>query len=395
MLFFRNYVWFYGEGGFPERLLSEAAALGLCITHSRKEGETLFAACPARHYKHLRPLARRACMRLRLLKKRGPYFRLFPYRKRAGLPVGMVLAAALLYLLAGRIWVLQVEASVPVDEQAILSAVAAQGVYPGCRIQDVNMQLLRLGALSELSDMVYVSVNPSGCVARVVVNPRAPAPSVQHFKEGVSNLIATRDGVILSTEVYSGQATVKCGEGVTAGSLLVSGAIETQKGSTFLRRASGRVMAQTTRTLQVTVPLVETVKRPASKAIYRPYFRFLKWDIPLFTSLPLKGEFSVSTDTALPQTRTVTLPLGLINKRYIPLQVTTVRHTVKQAERMAKERLLIQRGALSAQGVEVLSVQGETLRRTKDAVTLSVTLQCKEDIAMEVPLELAENSAEN
>ena len=75
--FFYGYVQFTSEGGFPERFLSEAADNGLQITDTRRQGERFLASCPAAQYRLLRPIAKRACMRLKITRKRGMYFRLF------------------------------------------------------------------------------------------------------------------------------------------------------------------------------------------------------------------------------------------------------------------------------------------------------------------------------
>ncbi len=389
--FIRGCVWFQGEGGFPEKLLSEAAIRGLSVTDARKQGETLFAACPAGQYKQLRPLAKRACMRLRIYRKRGLYFRLFPYRKRAGLPIGLLLSAVLLYVLSGRIWIVQVEADAPVEQAAILAAVEAQGVYPGCRIDDIDMRLLRLHALSDLEDMVYVSVNPSGCVARVTVNKREPKPSIQDFHANFSNLVADMDGRILSTEIYSGQAAVAVGDGVTAGTLLVSGTVESAAGNLYLRKASGKIIAETTRTLSVTVPLRETVTATDDKVIFRPYFRFLRWDIPLYSAIPLDGDYQVTAHYRLPETRGLTLPIGLIDRRFTRLKEMVVQHTAAEATALAEQRLKEQLTALADAGVAVTAQLDSRTAATADGVTLTATLRCEEDIAKEVPLSITES----
>lgn len=388
--FLKGYVWFTGEGGFPEKLLTDAAALGLTVTDTHRQGETLYAACPAGEYRRLRPLAKRACIRLRIRRKRGLYFRLFPYRKRAGLPVGLVLAAVLLYVLAGRIWVVQVEADTAVNEAAVLAAVQAQGVYPGCRIDDVDMQSLKLKALSDLEEMVFISVNPSGCVARVAVNKRAPAPSIQNFHDNFSNLVAGTDGRILSTEIYSGQAAVQAGDGVTAGTLLVSGTVESAAGNLYLRRASGKVIAETSHTLSVTVPFTEQIQQSTAETVYRPYFRFLCWDIPLFGTCSLDGSYTVTAYYRLPKTQGLTLPIGLIDRRFTRVEQTTVQYTEAQAQALAAQRLEEQLAVLIASGVTVREETDRQETAAADGITLTVTLRCEEDIAKEIPLEITD-----
>lgn len=384
--FCKGYVRFDGEGGFPARLLTEAAAAGLHIRDAVLQGETLQAVCPAAEYARLRPLARRACVRIRIRRKYGLYFHLFPYRKRWGLPVGVVLSALLLYILSGRIWVLQVQSDTPVDTAAIIRAVEKQGVYVGCKIKNVDMQLLRLQVLSDLENMVFVSVNPSGCVAYITVNPRHPAPSITDFHSDFSNLIAARDGVVISTEIHSGQAAVHAGDGVTAGTLLVSGTVESAAGNLYLRRASGRILAQTTRTLTVCIPLTERRWQPTDAVICRPYLRFLKWDIPLFSATPLDDTYRVTTIHNLADTDTLTLPLGLLQKRFVRLEPHTVTRSETQAQAIAKAALEQQLEALQAAGVRVESELQKDMQTDAENVRLTAQYRCIENIAKEVPL---------
>ncbi len=393
--FFSGYVWFKGEGGFPERLMSEAAELGLTVCDSYIENAVFYAACPAAQYRRLRPLSKRACIRLRIYRKQGMYFKLFPYRKRLGLPVGILLSVLLLFLLSGRIWVVTVDSATPVDESAVLAAVKTQGVYPGCRIQNVDMQLLRLHALSELENFVYVSVNPSGCVARVTVNPREQPPAVRDFHNNFSNLVASRDGRILATEVHSGKAAVQVGEGVTKGMLLVSGTVETPVGNLYLYRASGRIMAETTRELTVTVPLSETKTVDSTTTRFCPYLRFLKWDIPLFSTTPTDGVYREITYERLPTATDVTLPIGFIDRRFVKTEVITQTRTAEQATMLAQTQLSGAIKALEADGIAVKAELSRTTAVTDTGVSLTVCLRCEENIAEEKMLNFTDFSAEN
>ncbi len=390
--FFTGYVWFSGEGGFPERLLTEAARLHIPLSDSRRQGETFFAGCPARDYRRLRPLARRACIRLKIRHKSGLYFRLFPYRKRVGMPVGLALAVTLLILLSGRVWVVTTEGNTTIPDSDILSAMEALGVYPGCRLSALDMEYLRTEALTRLPQVSYLSVNPTGCVARVAVTERDPTPSIQDFKRNLSNMVAARDGRILSVEVYSGQAAVVAGQGVTKGMLLISGAVESASGNTVFRRSAGRVIAETTREISITVPFQEEKRLPAGDPIFRPLFRFLKWDIPLYGSGALSGNYLVTEYRHLPHNGSFSLPIGLISRYYTPEAITPVSHSPDKAATLAGERLKEQKDRLIADGVTFLQEKDRKTEKTDTGITLTVTYLCKEDIAREIPLLVTKNS---
>lgn len=380
--FLVGYVRFCAEGGFPADFLSEATAHGIRLSDTERKGERFYAYCPAKQYRLLRPIAKRACMRLRVVRKSGLYFRLFPYRRRAGLPVGLAMAAALLVLLTRFVWIVQPEGNVRLSDKRILETVAALGVYPGCRIDKVDMENLRMQALSGLPELVYLSVNPHGCVARVAVKEREGQPTIQDFSAPASNLVATREGRILSLRVYSGQAAVAVGDGVAAGTLLVSGAVESASGNVRLFRAAGEVTAETFHTLTVTVPATEQQLLPCGKAVYRPSLRFLKWELPLFGSGELQGTYAVAEYARQPQRNGITLPVGVIERAYTPLAETAVHFSPDAALVTAEERMAQKIGALAASGVTVVEQTARTAD-TENGCTLTVTLRCEENIAFE------------
>ena len=96
------------EGGFPEKLLNQAAKAGLPLWNSCRQGIRMTTCCYARQYKKLRPLAKKACVRMRVKERHGIPFFLHRYRARAGLAAGILVYALLLQFLSGRIWIVHV-----------------------------------------------------------------------------------------------------------------------------------------------------------------------------------------------------------------------------------------------------------------------------------------------
>ena len=82
----------------------------------------------------------------------------------------------------------------------------------------------------------------------------------------------------------------------------------------------------------------------------------------------------------------VTIPLGLIDTRYIQTNNVTVLHTANEAASLAEQALEKQIQALVASGVTVVRETARTNHTDDATLTLSVTLLCQEDIAREVPL---------
>ena len=180
-------------------------------------------------------------------------------------------------------------------------------------------------------------VNLKGSVAYVEVTERIPTPELSNATEP-SNLKAARDGRIVSVEAYTGQAMVKPGDAVTQGMLLISGVVETTAGPVF-RRSQGKVLAQTDRRIEVSVPLQEEKLLPTGRQLLRPSLKLFTIEIPLFTDGPIEGQTSLTVERHIARANGVELPVGVISRRYDFLEPTLVTRTEDEAKALAAARL--------------------------------------------------------
>ncbi len=380
--------WFPGwvrvetEGGYPERLLNDLTAAGVEVWRIRRHNEVMWFSCRAGDYRCIRPMARRACLRMRLQHKHGFPFWRHRYRYRRGLLVGLVLYVAILGALSSRIWVVEVEGNTVTSTAAILEQAEQYGVRLGARTDRLQIKGFQLHGPDALSTVAYITVNPSHCVARIQVTERDPTPQIVDLSQP-SDLVAARDGRILQIESRSGKPLVKVGEAVTAGTVLITGCVETDLGEK-LYRAYGEVWAETHRRITVSVPLVQMESILSDSMVCRPTFSFLGWDFPLYSKTPLQGEMAhYSTAHTLTVDGTV-LPLRLSCDYYVPLSSRRRVLTTEQADDQAQTQLGQQEEALFLpDSYERLTCTG---RVQGDMYVLTATYRCRENIAVEVPL---------
>ena len=387
MGFFRVFRWFPGwvrvesEGGYPERLLNTVAQEEIAVWGVRFRDERMRFSCFARDYRLLRHRARRACVRMRVRQKRGLPFWLHRYRKRKGILVGLTLYALILALLSPRIWAIEVvgNGATPTDE--ILAVAQDMGVQLGARMDRMQIKQLEIMGLNRLPTLAWISVNPSGCVARVEVTERKPTPQVLDLSKP-SDMVAVRDGRVVSVTVVSGQKCVMVGEAVSAGTVLISGRVESELGEQ-LYRAYGEVWAQTERRITVRVPLTYYPAVPDGFIAVCPSVTFLGWEIPLYADLPTGEEYRLTERAHFLQANGLTLPLGITNHYYIRTDHPATTRTEEEAAALAKRRLSAQETTLFAYS------EFEELERTQTVVngvyTLSVKYRCIENIAAEEP----------
>lgn len=387
MGFSRVFRWFPGwvrvetEGGYPERLLNAIAKEEISVWGVRFRDERMRFSCFAGDYRLMRHRARRACVRMRVRQKHGLPFWLHRYRRRKGLLVGLVLYALILALLSPRIWAIEVVGNSATPSEEILAVTQDMGVRLGARMDGLQIKQLEIMGLNRLPTLAWISVNPSGCVARVEVTERKPTPQVLDLSHP-SDMVAVRDGKILSVTVVSGEKRVMAGEAVSAGTVLIGGRVESELGEQ-LYRAYGEVWAQTERRITVSVPLVYYPAQADGYVAVCPTVHFLNWKIPLYVTSPVGEEYQLVQRTHFLHANGLTLPLGVTNDYYIRTERPKITRAEREAAALAEKRLSAQETALLG------DKQFEEIRRTAKTVdgvyTLSVTYSCVENIAVEEP----------
>lgn len=373
------------EGGFPERFLNEAAKRGVVLWDVSCRGISLFCRSKAADYRALRPAARAASVRMRVRRRYGLPFRLRPFRLRWGLLAGVVLFVLLLQLLSSRVWIVRIVGNERVTDEAIREVLGPLGVYEGASPDAVDLPQLQLTALECLPEIVWLTVNFEGSTATVQVRERKEAQPIA--PDEPSNIVATRDGVIVCIDAVSGQAMVKEGDAVTKGTLLISGVMDSKVGP-LLKHAEGMVTARTTRTLTITVPFEEQVPSPTPRTIARPCLYFLGMRIPLFASVEVEGEYTQKTDRYPLTARGKALPVGIEVARLVFEETVVCTRTENETLEEARSRLLEAVGDLQ----ETMTIEAETVteRKTDEGWVITGTYTCLEEIGQTRPLDLQE-----
>ena len=385
--------WLFGwvvweaEGGAAERLLNLLTNGQIRTWRFRHGVGTLYGCCFARDYKKLRPYARKTGMRVRVKEKHGLPFWLRRYRLHSGLLVGTAAACALLLFLSGRVWVVSIGGIAEEKLPAVAQTLESLGVRIGARTKAIDQLSLQFEALEQLPDVSWLAVNMEGCIAHVeVVERLVGEPTRENIV--ASNLVASRDGRIVNVTVLSGQKTVQVGDGVAEGALLASGVVDTTVGP-LLRRSMGIVLAETTHTIRVEVPLAETLLLPSGEEVVQSDLLFFGLRIPLYANLPVLGDYVLQEENRPILLNDVALPVGLYQHRYTLLQPTPVIRTEEQAAALARERL--QEQEMTELATVTVRSRTETAELAGDRYVLICAYDCVENIAREVPIQVVDS----
>ena len=376
-----GYVRFSAQGAMPERLMNLAAREGIAVWGMKRRDGVLYANVASRFYVRLPRLARRAGVKIRLRKKVGLPFRLIKYRRRAGLPIGVVLFVITLYSMSFFLWNVEVTGPEKLSEQTLRTVLSEMGVKPGAYRGGLDTQLLANRLMTEIPELSWAALNIIGGNAYLEVRELEKGKEVVPEEEPC-NLKAARDGIIRSIEATDGFPGVRVGEAVVEGEVLVSGIWEDEAGNSMLLHATGSVIAQTYRTERLEYPLRQQLNLAAGNPVHCRRMVLFGLPVPLSFTLPPRGAVALEREEVPVAVGKMVLPITLVREVWTPLKPHIKELTEAEADAAAEKRIRERRGELAAEAVRILDIKREKTA-SEQAYVYTYTLTCEEEISVQ------------
>lgn len=387
--YLRGQVTVEVESAAPERVLNLCAAHGIPFWGLTWLSELrLRAAIDRAELPRLRQVLTQTDAVLTVVRTEGAPEVWRQYRRRYVLLAAAGLLMLMMVLGSTHIWAFQVTGNDTVPTETILRTLEKYGVALGARSR-IRQEELRNHVLLELPDVVWLTVNMRGCTAHVQVVERQRPPHLYTDGE-ITNVVAARDGLVTSVQALDGEAQVMAGSTVTAGQVLISGVVDSDRRGYRLLHGMGQVWARTWYELSVSVPLTVREKGQETEAVTHLAVDVGRNRIKIYGKGSMTGP-DCDKMTLYHQARLpfgLTLPVTLVTER-------TVRYAAGEAERSPEEACAEGEAQLMAQLRTALAQRdGKLLHHRFDAMRqgtrLVVTLhaECEEQIGVSSPLDI-------
>ena len=304
----------------------------------------------------------------------------------------LLAAAGLLMLMMAlgstHIWAFQVTGNDTVPTETILRTLEKYGVALGARSR-IRQEELRNHVLLELPDVVWLTVNMRGCTAHVQVVERQRPPHLYTDGE-ITNVVAARDGLVTSVQALDGEAQVMAGSTVTAGQVLISGVVDSDRRGYRLLHGMGQVWARTWYELSVSVPLTVREKGQETEAVTRLAVDVGRNRIKIYGKGSMTGP-DCDKMTLYHQARLpfgLTLPVTLVTERTVRYAAGETERSPEEARAEGEAQLMAQlRTALAQRDGNLLHYRFDAMRQgTRLVVTLHA--ECEEQIGVSSPLDI-------
>ncbi len=285
----------------------------------------------------------RLCMnhgiKLTIVRERGVIQLVGRYKRRIGIPVGIVLFLTVLFISEKFIWDVRVVGNETVPSESIISELAELGCGVGTYIPSIDFDLLHNEYLLRDDKLSWISVNVRGTVATVEVR-ELEVPEIKVSEDSPCNLVASEDGLITEVEVLRGSPVVTNGVLVKKGELLASG-VQDMKHGIRLTNAEGRVMAEVRREINVEVPLETTAISATGREFSEKYFNFFGITVKFFENTENMGAEYDKIDREYPLHFFFLgeVPISVTETVYREYEHIPVSYTEKEARAEAYRRL--------------------------------------------------------
>lgn len=313
-----GFVTFKAWGGFSERFINLCEEEKISLWNIKNTNGEITASTSINGYKRLRNISKKTGMKIRTVKKCGLRFWLSKNRARSGLAVGAVAFMLILITLSQFAWRIEVVGNTEIEDEKILAVFEEYGIKAGAKISDLDLKTITEKALADMPDISWAKVNKKGSMLCIEIREKRKIPDI--YDDSVpTNVVASEDGVILSSDVLCGTEEIKVGSAVRKGDLLISGIVTHRDGSEELLHADGIVRAQTKDTFEISKKNICLYSLTNYKKRYEIFFFGLK--IPI--GVTPDGDL-ISENASYLQSGDSVLPLGVIKTTGITFSENTV-----------------------------------------------------------------------
>ncbi len=227
--YLKGYLVVQISGRFPERFLNVCAARGIYVWDIKRLSESsIRLKISIRGFKMLRHTASKTGVRLKILAKCGLPVTLNKHKGRKMLFGGIAVFILGIMILNLFIWDIEIIGNNDISEAAILKNLEDCGVSVGKLRFRIDQKKLKNDMLIKMPSLSWLWAEKKGSKIIVNVKEKKAVPEIFDASDYCS-LVAAKDGVIHSMIVRNGLPVVKIGDSVQKHSLLVSGAISSER----------------------------------------------------------------------------------------------------------------------------------------------------------------------
>ncbi len=391
------------KGKNQEKIINMASSRGIFIWDIKKNGDDLNFKVRTSGLKALQSMSEENGYELDITEKQGlPFYRNL-FRRRMGFFTGALIFILALYIMSSFVWFVEVYGNQKVEPSKILLTAAKHGVHQGAAKWNFSHIEVEEAMLRDIKEISYVKLDIRGVKARIqVVEKILPKTDIS----GPCHIVATRDGVIEEVLALDGQASVKPGDVVKKGDILISGVVlptkspyivssaeeQEEEPQPYMVRARGQVKARVWYEGYGECRLHEEKLVMSGRKLSKIYIE-TPWKT-LFVKGPREKTYDFYEQEV--NKRIVKSPAGEFGFFRVEMKEKikeTRDFTEKEAVKIARERAMKTLSKKMGKNLKITESRVDILSRPSDPILRArISVETIEDIAIAQPINIYPNS---
>jgi len=325
-----GYVKVEIEGYYIERFINICRNKKILIWNLKREkGVKLFFNIGIADFKKLSDIAKKTKCKIKIQEKKGLPFILHRYKKRKIFAISLILISILIYSSSQYVWNIDVVVEDNLALENIEQDLTDLGIKKGIRKSQINTA----EAINELrlkrNDISWLGMDIKGTNVIVKVVKADEKPDIIDDKD-YCNIVSKKDGIITKVVAQNGTATVKVGDTVRKGDVLIAGYMEGKYTDPRYVHSLGDVEAKVWYTEKKKIPYKQEISTYTGNEENKYQIKFNNFQINFYKTL---SKFEIC-DTIYSEQN-----IKIFSNYYLPISVVKItnKEQIKQEIVYSKE----------------------------------------------------------
>ena len=383
-----GYVKVVIEGFYIEKIINickknKINLLGL----KRAKSTIMYANVPVAEFKQVARIVKENNCKIKIKQKKGLPFIINKYRKRKIFAIALIALIIALITLSKFVWNIEVIGNENISTEEILQIVKEEGLEIGKSKEKLNPNNIVEKIRIREPKISWAGIKICGTNVRIEIVEADLAPKIIDQAE-YCNIVATKDAMIEKISAQNGTLTVKNGDIVKKGTVLVAGWLEGKYTGTRYVHATGKVIGKVWYTEKVKIYYKQKIKKQTGNTEKKYSININNFAINFYKKLS-KFEIydTISTEKKLKISSDFYLPLKLvINTNY-----ESVEEEIEYTKDETKEKAINEAKKILESKIgnnEGIVNQYININENEEYIEAEVTYEVLEDIGTEEKIAL-------
>lgn len=326
-----GYVRITVEGFFIERFINICKAKEILLWGIKREKASIMHAnISIKNFKQVKEISKKTKCRVHIKRKKGIPFFLNKYKKRKIFFLGLIIILATTFGTSNFIWNIEIIGNDKISKEEILKQLNEEGLEIGKLKSKIDKNNIVNNIRLKRNDISWVGINIKGTNVTVKIVEADEKPQIINSNE-FCNIVADKEGIIEKVNANSGMATVKKGDVVKKGDILIGGWMEGKYTGTRYLHARGDVQARIWYTATEKVSLKEMKKEKTGNEENKYKIKINNFEINFYKTLSKFEKYDTIYETQ---------KVKIFSDFYIPVELIKCNNfeTIEKEQNYTKEQ---------------------------------------------------------